>query len=169
MGRKERDGNICSKDYMNIIKPKIEDLDKIFEILIQWTEKDEALKYGERIKNEINGTTEFNMSFWVIKKDEEVIGIGGLSDILPKVKSFSKTENPGELKILYLDNKSRGQGFGKIFLNFLEEKARESKYTELMIRSAERYKDIAYGFYSKMGYNKLGLTDNNMAVFNKEL
>lgn len=152
-----------------INKPKIEDLDKIFETLIQWTEKDEALKYIERIKNEINGMTEFGVSFWVIKKDDEVIGVGGLSDILPTVKNFSKSENPGELKILYSDNKFRGQGFGKIFLNFLEEKAKENKYTELMIRSAEKYKDTAYGFYGKMGYNKLGLTDNNMAVFNKEL
>lgn len=154
---------------MNITKPKTEDLDKIFEILIQWTEKEEAEKYVKRIKNKINGITEFNMSFWVIKKDDEVAGIGGLSDILPSIKSFSKTENPCELKILYLDNKFRGQGFGKILLNFLEEKAKESKYTELMIRSAEKYKDTAYGFYEKMGYKNIGLTDNNMAVFNKEL
>ncbi len=154
---------------MEIIKPKIEDLDKIFEILSQWTEKEEALKYTERIKNEINGMTEFNMSFWAIKKDDEVVGVGGLSDILPAIKSFAKTENPGELKILYLDNKTRGQGIGRVLLNFLEEKAKENKYTELMIRSAERYKDTAYGFYEKMSYKNIGLTDNNMAVFSKEL
>jgi GNAT superfamily N-acetyltransferase len=154
---------------MNISKPKIEDLNKISEILLQWTEKEEAEKYVKRIKNEINGTTEFNMSFWVIKKDDEVVGVGGLSDVLPSIKSFTKTENPCELKILYLDNKFRGQGFGKILLNSLEEKAKENKYTELIIRSAERYKDTAYGFYEKMGYRNVGLTDNNMVVFNKEL
>lgn len=154
---------------MNISKPKTEDLDKIFEILLQWTEREEAEKYVKRIRNEINGTTEFNMSFWVIKKDEEVVGIGGLSDILPSIKSFQKTDSPCELKILYIDNKFRGQGFGKILLNFLEEKAKDNKYTELMIRSADRYKDTAYGFYEKMGYKNIGLTDNNMAVFNKEL
>ena len=38
-----------------------------------------------------------------------------------------------------------------------------------MIRSSERYKDTAYGFYEKMGYKNIGLTNNNMAVFNKEL
>lgn len=154
---------------MNITKPKTEDLDKIFEILLQWTEREEAEKYVKRIKNEINGKTEFNMSFWVIKKDEEVAGVGGLSEILPSIKNFSKTKNPCELKILYLDNKFRGQGFGKILLNSLEEKAKENKYAELIIRSAERYKDTAYGFYEKMGYKNIGLTDNNMAVFNKEL
>jgi len=154
---------------MNISKPKTEDLDKIFEILLQWTEKGEAEKYIKRIKNEINGTTEFNMSFWVIKKDDEIAGVGGLSDILPSIKNLSKTKNPGELKILYLDNKFRGQGFGKILLNFLEEKAKDNKYTELIIRSAERYKNTAYGFYEKMGYKNIGLTDNNMAVFNKKL
>lgn len=152
-----------------IFKPKIEDLDKIFDILLQWADREETEKYVKRIENEINGITEFNMSFWIIKKDEEIVGIGGLSDILPVIKIFSKTNNPCELKILYLDNKFRGQGFGKILLNFLEEKAREIKYTELMIRSAEKYKNTAYGFYEKMGYKNIGLTDNNMAVFNKEL
>jgi len=154
---------------MEIIKPNNQDLNRISEILFQWTEKEEAEKYTQRIKNEINGMTEFNMSFWVIKKDDEVIGIGGLSDILPSIKSFSKTDNPGELKILYLDNKFRGKGFGKTLINFLEEKAKENKYTELMIRSAEKYRDTAYDFYEKMGYKSIGLTDNNMAVFSREL
>lgn len=152
-----------------IIKPKIEDLDRIFDILFQWTEKEEAEKYVKRIKNEINGTTEFNMSFWIIKKDEEIAGTGALSDILPSIKSFSKTENPCELKILYLDDKFRGLGLGKIFLNFLEEKAKKNENTELMIRSAEKYKDTAYGFYEKMGYKNVGLAYNHMAIFSKKL
>ena len=154
---------------MEINKPSIKDLIRIDLILSEWTEKEEVNKYIKRIEKEINGYTEFGMSFWVIKKDNEVIGVGGLSEILPSIKIFSQTNNPGELKILYLDNKFRGQGFGKTFLGFLEEKAKEIKYTELMIRSAENYKDTAYDFYIKMGYKNLGLTDNNMAVFAKQL
>lgn len=154
---------------INIIKPKIEDLERIKEILTEWTDLEEVSKYTTRIVNEINGNTEFGMSFWIIKKDGEIIGVGGLSDILPSIKSFSKTDNPGELKILYLDNKFRRQGFGGTLSKFLEEKARESDYTELLVRSAEIYKDTAYGFYLKMGYKMIGLTENNMAIFAKQL
>lgn len=153
----------------SIVKPDFEDCDHIFSILLQWTEKAEAEKYIKRIKNEILGSTEFNMLFWVIKKDDDVVGVGGISDMLPTIKCFSKTDKPGELKILYLDSQFRGQGLGKIFLNFLEEKAKENKYTELMIRSAERYKNTAHEFYEKTGYKSVGLTENNMVVFNKEL
>lgn len=153
----------------SIAKPTIEDCERILCILLQWTEKEEAEKYVKRIINEINGNTEFGMSFWVIKKNDEVVGVGGISGILPSVKKFSKSDNPGELKILYLDNLFRGQGLGGIFINFLEEKAKENNYTELIIRSAEIYKDTAYEFYKKMGFKSVGLTENNMTVFSKEL
>lgn len=152
-----------------IIKPKIEYLDRVREILIEWTDREEADKYVKRIQNEIIGKTEFGMSFWLIKNKNIVVGVGGLSDIMPSLKSLAQTKNPGELKILYLDNQYRGKGLGKIFLDFLEKEAKGDNKTELIIRSAERYKDTAYPFYLKMGYKKVGITDNNMAVFNKKI
>jgi len=154
---------------IQIVKPKLEDIPFIKSILLEWTVGEESNKYIDRINNEINGSTDFSMSFWIIKKDDIVIGVGGLSNILPLIKSYSKTKNPGELKILYLANTYRGQGFGKIFLIFLEKKAKESNYTELMIRSALKYKNTAYGFYESMGYEKLGVTENDMTVFSKQI
>lgn len=154
---------------IQIVKPKLEDIPFIKSILLEWTTEEESSKYIDRINNEINGISEFAMSFWVIKKDDDLIGVGGLSDILPSIKSYSQTNNPGELKIIYLTNKYRGQGFGKIFLIFFEKRAKESNYTELMIRSAFKYKNTAYGFYENMGYEKLGITDNHMTVFSKQI
>ena len=52
---------------MKIDKPKLTDLKEIKKILTQWTEKEEVIKYLQRIKNEIEGTTEFNMHFWVAR------------------------------------------------------------------------------------------------------
>jgi hypothetical protein len=54
---------------INIIKPKTEDLERIKEILTEWTDLGEVSKYAARILNEINGNTEFEMLFWIIKKD----------------------------------------------------------------------------------------------------
>lgn len=154
---------------VQVRKPKTEDFERIKEILLQWTEKDEVEKYLKRIQNEIEGNIEFNINFWVLDKDNVCIGVGALSDILPELNLFTQTDKSIELKILYLDNLIRGQGLGKLLLTFLENKAKKNHFKEIILRSAERYKDTAYGFYEKMGYAKVGLTDNNMTVFSKKL
>jgi len=155
-----------------IEKPSTEDLGEIGEILGQWTESEEVYKYLERIKDEIAGKTEFNMCFFVARIDEKIFGIAGLADPLPKVLPFAKTENPGEIKILYVDKNSRRQGIGQALVKFIENEAKEKGYTELLIRSAAKYEETAYGFYKKMGYGKAGvlqreIISNKMQVFAK--
>lgn len=154
---------------MVISKPQEKDLPDIKKILDQWTELEETDKYIGRIVNEINGKTEFSMRFWVIRNENSVVGIGGLADPLPKTLSFAKSIKSGEIKILYIDNDYRGKGIGKELMLFLENKAKEGGVTELLVRSAERYKDTAYGFYENMGYQKMGIIDQNMMVFRKLL
>ena len=46
---------------VSIQKPERKDLPKIGDILTRWTEKAEVQKCLQRIKNEIEGKTEFNM------------------------------------------------------------------------------------------------------------
>lgn len=152
---------------MLIEKPKTEDLKMIRYILEQWTEPEEVEKYLFRIESEINGQTEYSMNFWVIKDQGLVIGVGGLTKPLPLILTLTKTTNPGEIKILYIDNNHRGKGIGRQMVNYLEQEARNQGYTELFIRSAERYKDTAYGFYKKMGYEQIHKLENNMSVFYK--
>ncbi len=154
---------------MNIRKPQKNDIEAIKKILSQWTEAEEVEKYAERILNELNNKIEFNTRFWVITDNDIPIGIGGISDPLPKVKHLSKGNNPIEIKILYLDNNSRGKGAGKKLLQFIENILSKGNYDEIIVRSAERYKDTAYGFYEKFGYKLVDYIDNNMAVFTKNL
>lgn len=150
-------------------KPVQKDLKKIFLILSQWTDKDEVEKYCQRVSDEISGKTEFNTHYWVAEFNKEVVSVGGLSDILPKIKSFSVGKNPIELKILYLDNNFRGMGFGKDFLNYLLNIAINNKNDEMLIRTAKRYQDTAWGFYQKQGFSLIGYIDDGMAVFQKKL
>lgn len=154
---------------MVIQKPKIEDLEMICQILGQWTEQEEVEKYLSRIHHEINGQTEYSMNFWVIKEGELVVGIGGLAKPLPIILSLAKSSNPGEIKILYINNSHRGKGVGKQMINFLENEAKSQNYHELFVRSAQRYEATAFGFYKKMGYIKLSELANNMSVFYKML
>jgi GNAT superfamily N-acetyltransferase len=156
-----------------ITKPKTEDLEQIKNILTQWTDPGEVDKYIERIGNEINGKTEFNMHFWVAKEDEKILGVTGISNPLPVILPPAKTPNPAEIKIMYVDGNSQGKGIGKMLINFIEHQAKSEGYTELMVRSANRYKFTAYGFYEKCGYEKSGLIEKEgqetMQVFSKNL
>ncbi len=155
---------------MLIRKPTIEDIEIIDKILTQWTELEEVNKYVERIKKETEGIIEYNTMFWLCEMDDKVVAIGGISDPLPKVMNFSKKTKPGEIKIIYVDNDYRGKGVGSFLLNSLENELKTRSYDEILVRSAERYKDTAYGFYEKMGYERVGtLEDQNMAVFYKTL
>lgn len=155
-------------------KPTNGDLVTIKKILEYWTDPKDTEIYLNRIANEINGKTEFNLHFWVVRSENIVVGLEGLCDPLPSILNIAKTNRPGELKILHLNNDYRGKGIGKKFIGFLEIKAKEFGYKEMLIRSASKYKDTAYGFYEKMGYKNVGQifnqTDPNpMQVFEKLL
>ena len=143
----------------SIRKPKNKDLDKINDILSQWNDKEQTEIYFKRIKNEIEGNTEFNMRFWVAL-DKDVLGIIGLSDLSPDLQKFSKTEKPGQLKILYIDKNNLGKNIGKQLTLFIENEAGRDGYMELLVKSSEIYKNTAWGFYKKMGYELLGLINN---------
>jgi GNAT superfamily N-acetyltransferase len=158
---------------MRFDKPAVMDIPRVGEIMEQWTKKEEVDKYSERIRREILGENKYNMQFFVVKDSGKIIGVGGISDIHPKVKKFSKKKNPGAIKIIYLDDAARGKGYGRFLLENLESVANENNYDELLIRSAERYRDTAYGFYEKMGYEQVGEVqggkpDKVMAVFRKD-
>ena len=158
---------------LNIATPTLSQLPKITTILSQWTEIEEVNKYITRITNEINGQTQYNLYFFVGIIDNQVVGITGISDPLPLAKSFAQTPNPAELKILYIDGACHGQGFGRQLLEFIQFLASNQEHTELLIRSANRYRGTAYGFYEKMGYTKLTIlnpdTSNSMQLFSKLL
>jgi GNAT superfamily N-acetyltransferase len=159
---------------ITVEKPQEGDLSAIREILTQWTEREEVEKYAERIRNEIEGETEFNMHFWVAKDNDVVLGVVGLSDPLPKEIPFTRTKYPIQLKMLYVDGEHRGKGIGKELVNFVGNKAEGLGYTEIVLRSAERYKDTAWGFYEKLGYKDVGWVTGgddkkNLKVFRKGL
>ena len=105
---------------MILEKPNLSDLSIIKKILYFWADAKLAEKYLVRIKNEINGITEFNTHFWVIKNDQKTIGLIGISDLVPKTQPFSLGKNPIELRIFHLDNRYRSLGFGKKSLLELE-------------------------------------------------
>lgn len=139
-----------------IKKPISDNLEEIRAILAQWTSREEVDKYIKRIRNEIDGKIEFNGQYWVALENGVTVGIVGLSDLLPQLLTFTKTKHPGKYKILYVDSKHRGKSIGEKLVTFIEQEAKRQGYTEFLVRSAEQYRDTAYGFYKKMGYQEVG-------------
>jgi len=155
-------------------KPKIEDVSDIKKILDQWAGEEYTETHSKRVSEEIEGKTEFNLHFWIARENKDLVGIIGLSDPLPKVLTFTRTEKPAEIKILYVDKSQQSKGIGRTLVSFIEDEAERQGYTELLVRSAEKYKDISWGFYQKLGYAKVGsLVDPKigeaMQVFEKKL
>lgn len=157
------------------MKPQLEDLNTIDKILSQWTEKEEVSKYRERIRDEIKGRAKWKQQFWLAKEDGQVLGVSGLADPLPKLMPLAKTAAPKEIKILYVNREDQHRGVGRKLISFLEEESKRSGCTELLVRSAKRYKDTAWGFYEKIGYEKRGTVESGgsnpkeMSVFGKVL
>lgn len=158
---------------MVIDKPIKEDLTAIKKILSQWTQKEEVEKYIERISNEIDSQTQYNMHFWVAREGKVAIGVVGLSDPLPKVLPFVKTEKPVEIKILYVDGNHQGKGVGRNLITFIEDEAKREGFSEIIVRSAKKYIGTAWGFYKKMKYSEAGVLEKDketrMQVFQKLL
>lgn len=158
---------------MIIRKPQEKDLPKIKDILAGWNDQEYTDLYFNRIKNEIHGQTEFNMKFWVAT-EENVLGIIGLCDLSPDLLKFAKHPNPGQLKILYVDDVQRGKGIGKKLVNYIEDEALTQNYKELFVKSSEEYEKTAWEFYEKMGYKTVSLIENKLndkksKIFNKNL
>jgi GNAT superfamily N-acetyltransferase len=159
---------------IEITKPEEKYYKEVKQILEQWTENEEVEKYLTRIKNEVEGNTEYNQQFWLAVDEGRAIGVIGLADPLPKVLPLAQTSRPGEIKILYVDKKAQAKGVGLSLVEYVEKIAKEKGYSELIVRSAERYRDTAYGFYEHIGYVKRGVVPGGdqslvMQVFGKRL
>ncbi len=158
---------------LTVSKPQSNDMSALARILGQWIDETETAKYVERMAAERAGRTEYGMAFFVLKNGDGVVGVGGLADQLPVIIPRAQSANPGELKILYLDTEMRGRGYGGAFLQFLESEAKRQGRTELLVRSAEQFRETAFGFYRQAGYEDLGAINNAsgqpMQLFRKVL
>lgn len=58
---------------------------------------------------------------------------------------------------------------GLQLFSFLETQTKIDRVREMLIRTAFRYRDTAWGFYQKQGYKLVGYIDSDITVFRKLL
>jgi len=145
---------------IKIRSAKIEDLGDINSVLSEWLFPEEVIHYLDLIKQSIKqtpGSLEFDSHFIVAESDKKIIGLAGFRKLLPKLIKFSNTNNPGELSMIYISNKHRGNKIGTTLLNEIVDQTKKRNYTELIIRSSDRFKDSGWGFYDNFsGAEKVG-------------
>ncbi len=97
---------------------------------------------------ELRNPVESFTRFWVLAREEEILGCGGLDD---------HGEGVVQLKKLYLDPSVRGGGYARVIAQLVEKYARSVGATSLELWSDTRFV-AAHGFYERMGYLRTGRT-----------
>jgi len=143
------------------IRPaETKDLPAIGSILSDWLSKDEVDHYTKSVKDIVSGSSskpQFDSHYFVAVLNQEIIGVAGFRTPLPKLLNFTSTSKPAELCMLYVAKDHKGKkGAGKALLDFVISQAIEKGYEELVVRSAEKFKDTGWGFYDHMGFTRVG-------------
>jgi len=145
---------------IKISSAKISDLKNIKSVLGYWLTAEEVEHYLPYIKNSIYGekmAIQYDSHYFVISSDKnKIIGVIGYRKPIPKVKKYACTKNPVELNMLYLRPNWRGKGVGRHGLAYLEEQVLIKGYGEILVRSADRFKDTAWGFYDHHDFKRMG-------------
>lgn len=139
------------------LKPK--HLSAVSKILSTWLTKEEAEHYISSIQEIITNRKEklkFDSHYFVAVTDHKIIGVAGFRSAHPKLLEFATTNKPAELCMLYVAKNYIGKGAGQALTEYVIEKIRKKKYKELMVRSAEKFRETGWGFYDKMEFERAG-------------
>ena len=85
--------------------------------------------------------------FVALGEDDQVIGGVGLD-------AFVGFSDCAELQKLYLDDRAKGQGYGKALLRIAEGWGKEAGYRQLYLETHSNL-CIAMGLYEKLGYRQI--------------
>lgn len=106
----------------------------------------------EVLQNIQESIEESNGRQYVVAKNlkGEVVGVMGLKSQPDEVMmGFAATENPAEIVNAYVALDERGQGTGKLLVKHLEQLARNSGHTEIIVNSGPRYQEFGWPFWRK--------------------
>ena len=138
----------------NAEKKDLTDIRDIYSLY--YKDKKDLEHFTNRVK-EVLGEPEFagqwDFHYLVAEIDGEVLGLIGYRKPAEKLLQFTKTPEPIELYSLFVRN--RGGGVGQILVAEMIKKTKESKYTEIVVYSSEKWND-SWGFYDKLGFVRTG-------------
>ena len=93
----------------------------------------------------------FIVFFCLTTETDTVIGTGALKKL---------DDSTAELKALYLEQRYRGYGFGKLIINSIIEEARKNGFKTIVLDSMKQYKE-ARKLYEKCGFTDCARYNDN--------
>jgi GNAT superfamily N-acetyltransferase len=98
------------------------------------------------------------MIYHVLRNETgKAVGMAGLIPLDDVMTTFSTTSNPILLEHMFLAHNYRGKGLGRRFMFAVLEKARILGFTEVIWNSGPRFKRTAWGFYTKLFGEPIGV------------
>jgi len=145
---------------------KVSDLDFVKKIYsVHWTnangnsdlnEVEYALGLVRDSINKTGDSIKFNEHYIVADIDGEVVGVLGYKKLFAKFLHFAKTSKPIELSNLFVAADKIKTGVGRTLVGELIKRAKDDGYSELVVRSANRWKN-SWQFYDKLGFERVGM------------
>ncbi len=133
------------------------DVAQLPAILQHWVKDRQT---GEPLPDEVNSilgavresaSGSGDVRYVVAESGNKLIGIMGFKPLSEKMRSYALTRNSAEIINAFVDPSYReGKGVGRSLIAAVEAEARKSGYTEILLNSGPRYRNTAWGFYTKM-------------------
>jgi len=98
--------------------------------------------------------------FWVLLEDGKVVGTVGIRPL---------GEFTAEIEKLYLSTRTRGKGFGRALLNFVEDQAKKEGFRRLFISCPKKF-EKSKNFFQLAQYRLVGNAESQTEnLFEKEM
>jgi N-acetylglutamate synthase-like GNAT family acetyltransferase len=139
--------NIKVREYKKEDKDQAQDIFKKY-----WTDPE----FLEEISEELDNFTDFKKHFsgFIVAEDNnEIIGIAGYKETPNYLKDFARTDNTVELYVITV--KEKRNGVGKILKSSTIEKAKENKFSEILLFSPESHKE-SWSFQDIFDFERMG-------------
>ena len=128
---------------INITPMQLVDLDQIKDILLE--ELDDFWTFS-MLKQELENTNNLNSTYFVVKKNEEIVGFAGIIKIIDEITIMN----------IVVKKSKRKLGIGSALLQKLIDFSREQKATSITLEV--NYKnEPAIALYQKFGFKQVGL------------
>ena len=128
---------------INITPMQLVDIDQIKDILLE--EFDDFWTFS-MLKQELENTNNLNSTYFVVKKNEEIVGFAGIIKIIDEITIMN----------IVVKKSKRKLGIGSALLQKLIDFSREQKATSITLEV--NYKnEPAIALYQKFGFKQVGL------------
>lgn len=128
---------------INITPMQLVDLDQIKDILLE--EFDDFWTFS-MLKQELENTNNLNSTYFVVKKNEEIVGFAGIIKIIDEITIMN----------IVVKKSKRKLGIGSALLQKLIDFSREQKATSITLEV--NYKnEPAIALYQKFGFKQVSL------------